>query len=99
MARLHSYSVYIMGNQHVTVLYIGVTSDLVGRVWQHKNGEGGLFTKKYNCHYLLYYEDYQHINKAIEREKQLKNWHRDWKLNLVKAGNPEFEYLAADWYE
>ena len=85
MARLLQYSVYIMGNHHLTVFYIGVTSDLQSRVWQHKQGEGGVFTKKYNCHILLYYEDYQHINKAIEREKQLKNWHKDWKRNLIKT--------------
>lgn len=97
MTRLIQYSVYIMANQHATVLYIGVTSDLQRRVWQHKNGEGGVFTSKYNCHFLLYYEDYQHINKAIEREKQLKNWRRQWKLNLVKSENPLMKDLAADW--
>jgi len=98
MARLLNYSVYIMGNKYATVLYVGVTSSLESRVWQHKNGEGGIFTRKYNCHSLLYYEDYQHINKAIEREKQIKNWHKNWKLGLVKQENPEFRDLAADWY-
>ncbi len=98
MVKIIQYSVYIMGNRSATVLYVGVTSNLESRVWQHKNGEGGQFTSKYNCHYLLYYEDYQHIYRAIEREKQLKNWHRDWKLNLIKQENLELKDLAEDWY-
>lgn len=97
MPRLTSYSVYIMSNVHRTVFYIGVTSDLMARVAQHKAGEGGVFTAAYNCHYLLYYEDFNHINKAIEREKNLKNWRRDWKINLIKEENPEMKDLAADW--
>jgi putative endonuclease len=88
-----------MSNLQRSVFYIGVTSDLEGRVWQHKNGEGGVFTKKYNCFYLLHYEDYQHIHKAIEREKQLKNWHRQWKINLIRQENPEMKDLAADWFQ
>ena len=98
MARLVQYSVYIMSNLHATVLYIGVTSNLEQRVWQHKQGEGGSFTSKYNCNCLLYYEDYQNVSKAIEREKQLKNWHRDWKFNLIKQENPELKDLAENWY-
>jgi putative endonuclease len=77
--------------------YIGVTSNIQTRVWQHKNGEGGKFTSTYKCHYLLYYEEYNHINKAIEREKNLKNWHREWKLNLIKTENNELLDLAANW--
>jgi putative endonuclease len=77
--------------------HIGVPSNLQTRVWQHKNGEGGKFTSTYNCHYLLYYEEYNHINKAIEREKNLKNWNREWKLNLIKAENPEMIDIAANW--
>jgi len=57
-----------------------------------------MFTAKYQCHYLLYYKDFNHINKAIEREKNLKNWHREWKINLIKQDNPELKDLAADWY-
>ncbi len=99
MTRLVSYSVYIMSNLHHSVFYVGVTSDLESRVWQHKNGEGGVFAKKYKFFYLLYYEDYQHIQKTIEREKQLKDWHRPWKMNLVRQENPEFKDLAADWFQ
>ena len=92
-----SYSVYIISNIHRTVLYTGVTSNLISRVQQHKDGEGGAFTAAYKCHYLLYYEDYDHINKAIEREKNLKNWRREWKINLIKQENLEMKDLAADW--
>jgi len=98
MPKLTSYSVYIMSNIHHTVLYVGVTSDLMERVWQHKNGQGGYFTSTYQCHCLLYYEDFNHVNKAIEREKNLKNWRREWKINLIKQENPELKDLAADWY-
>ena len=87
-----------MSNVHHTVFYVGVTSDLMSRVWQHKNEQGGQFTSTYQCHYLLYFEDFNHINKAIEREKNLKNWHREWKVNLIKQENPELKDLAADWY-
>ena len=87
-----------MSNVHHTVFYVGVTSDLIGRVWQHKDGQSGRFTSTYQCHYLLYYEDFIHINKAIEREKNLKNWRREWKINLIKQENPELKDLAADWY-
>jgi putative endonuclease len=97
MARIMKYYVYIMSNVHRTIFYIGVTSNIQTRVWQHKNGEGGKFTSSYNCHYLLYYEEFNHINKAIDREKNLKNWHREWKLNLIKTENPEMIDLAADW--
>ena len=86
-----------MSNLHRTVFYIGVTSDLMARVQQHKTGDGGVFTSTYKCHYLVFYEDYDHINKAIEREKNLKNWRREWKTALIKEENPELKDLAADW--
>jgi len=98
MPRIISYSVYILSNQHHTVFYTGVTSDLEGRVFQRKQGEGGAFTFKYNCHCLLYYEDYADIRDAIAREKQLKKWRREWKLALIQKDNPEMKDLAADWY-
>jgi len=65
--------VYIMSNQCRTTFYIGVTSNLDGRIWQHINGEGSLFVKKYKLHYLVYYEYFERITDAINREKQLKN--------------------------
>jgi putative endonuclease len=76
---------------------LGVTSNLEIRVYQHKNNEGSVFTSLYKCNHLLYYENYQHIQSAIQREKQLKNWHRPWKVNLIKTINPEMIDLASDW--
>ncbi|MBL7159323.1 GIY-YIG nuclease family protein [Candidatus Microgenomates bacterium] len=84
--------VYIIGNNRPT-LYIGVTSDLVKRVYEHKQGLVKGFSKKYKLHKLLYYEIFDDIYEAIKREKQLKNWHREWKLNLIKSKNPSFKDL------
>jgi len=89
-ARMYSY-VYFMTNKHNTVLYIGVTSNLPKRVWEHKNGcDKKCFTYKYNCYKIVYYEVFGDIRYAIEREKQLKNWKRDWKDELVNKENPDW---------
>ena len=80
--------VYIMTNKYRTTFYIGVTSNLENRIIQHALGEGSKFTKKYNLKDLVYFEDFTDINQAIIREKQLKNWHHDWKINLIKEKNP-----------
>ncbi len=85
--------VYILSNYTRNVLYTGVTSDLDKLIFDHKDGEGSKFTAKYNLTVLLYYERYPNINEAIEREKQLKNWHREWKFNLIKESNPELKDL------
>jgi putative endonuclease len=85
--------VYIMSNSFRSTFYIGVTADLEARVWQHINGEGSAFVKKYNLHDLIYYEYFERITDAIDREKQLKRWHRDWKINLIKSINPRMEDL------
>jgi putative endonuclease len=77
--------VYIVSNKRRTVYYIGVTADLIRRVLQHKAGEGSVFTKKYNCTDLIYYEYYLRIEEAIAREKVLKKWKRAWKEELKKA--------------
>jgi putative endonuclease len=74
-------------------LYIGVTSDLVKRVYEHKNNLVGGFTKKYNVHKLVYYETTEDINSAITREKQLKRWKRSWKIELIEKKNPEWRDL------
>ncbi len=86
------YFIYIMGNLRPT-LYIGVTSDLIKRAYEHKNGAVDGFTKKYKLHNLLYYEIYNNINDAITREKQLKHWNRKWKLDLIEKVNPKFKDL------
>jgi putative endonuclease len=88
--------VYIMTNAYRTTFYIGVTSDLRARVWQHINGEGSLFVKKYRLYDLVYYEHFHRITDAIDREKQLKNWHKDWKINLIKSINPTIKDLKDD---
>ena len=91
------YAVYIMTNYSETSLYIGVTSNLPKRVWEHKNKVVEGFTEKYNVNKLVYYETTDSIESAIKREKQLKNWHREWKINLIKEMNPEFKDLSLDW--
>ena len=70
-----------------------MTSNLEVRVWQHINGEGSLFVKKYKLYDLVFYEYFERIIDAIDREKQLKNWHHDWKVNLIKSMNPEMKDL------
>ena len=85
--------VYIMSNKKRTTFYIGVTSDLKTRITDHKNGIGSEFTSKYKLTDLLYYEDFPDIYQAIDREKQLKNWHRQWKINLIQSVNPEMNDL------
>ena len=86
-----------MTNYSETSLYIGVTSNLPKRVWEHKNKVVEGFTEKYNLDKLVYYETTDSIESAIKREKQLKNWHREWKINLIKEMNPEFKDLSLDW--
>ena len=92
-----SCAIYIMTNYQETTLYIGVTSDLQRRIWEHKNKVVEGFTKKYNVDKLIYYELTDSIESAINREKQLKRWHRNWKINLIKKMNPEFKDLSLDW--
>jgi putative endonuclease len=86
--------IYILTNKNRNVLYIGVTSDLANRICEHKSGRGSSFTRKYRCTVLLYFEFFEHIEPAIEREKQLKNWHRNWKLDLIKSKNPKLIDLS-----
>lgn len=86
--------IYIMSNENKT-LYIGVTSNLSKRIFEHKEKKIKGFTSKYNLVKLVYFEEYPSIKEAITREKQLKNWHRDWKLNLIRKLNPDFEGLSS----
>ena len=81
--------VYLLSNKNRTVIYIGVTTNLIERIENHKNGTGSVFTKKYNINELMHFEIFTDINQAISREKQLKNWNREWKWNLIKQNNPE----------
>ncbi len=86
-----------MTNYSQTSFYIGVTGNLQKRVWEHKNKVVEGFTKKYNIDRLVYYELTDSVEIALNREKQLKRWHRDWKINLIKEMNPEFKDLSMDW--
>ena len=85
---MKQYYIYIISNNNANVLYIGITSDLLKRIYQHKNKTIKGFSAKYNLTKLLYYEACNDVYVAISREKQLKNWHKDWKLNLIKSNNP-----------
>ncbi|MEX0811947.1 MAG: GIY-YIG nuclease family protein [Chitinophagales bacterium] len=85
--------VYIVSNPYRTVLYIGVTSNLYKRAYEHKNAMGSDFTEKYNCTDLVYFEFYDRIESAIIKEKQLKYWKREWKINLIKKQNPDMRDL------
>ena len=91
----HGYT-YILGSP-TGVLYIGVTSTLGLRIFQHKNGTFEGFSKTYNCTRLLYFERYEDIRSAIAREKQLKGWRREKKHNLIRSTNPDFKDLAELW--
>ena len=89
----HNYFVYILTNKNRTVLYIGVTNDLQRRVYEHENGLIPGFTKKYNCHFLIYFEHFQKIEDAIDREKQIKKWRREKKDSLINTTNPVWNFL------
>ena len=82
--------VYIITNFKNTVFYIGVTRNLQRRISEHKSGTIKGFSERYKLKKLIYFEQYPNIIDAIKREKQLKNWHRSWKINLVKSMNPRF---------
>ena len=87
------YYVYILARQRNGTLYVGVSSDLIKRTYQHKNDLVDGFTKEYQVHNLVHYEQFNDVNEAIAREKQLKNWQRKWKLELIEESNPDWEDL------
>ena len=87
---------YILANHKGGTLYIGVTSNLVQRLWQHRNGVTGGHAARYRTYRLVHFELSGTMEQAITREKQLKNWHRSWKINLIEADNPEWRDLAFD---
>jgi putative endonuclease len=85
--------VYILASKRNGTLYVGVTSDLVKRVYEHKHDLVDGFTKEYKVHYLVYFELHQDMNAAITREKQIKKWDRAWKLGLIEKDNPTWKDL------
>ena len=89
--------VYILASRRNGTLYVGVTSDLPRRLSQHREGELGGFTKRYRVHMLVYYEIHDSMASAITREKQIKEWKRAWKVELIERDNPQWLDLAADW--
>ena len=90
--------VYIMGSASCT-LYVGVTSNLEKRVWEHRHGEHDGFTKRYRVTKLLYMEEHSRMDDAIVREKQIKAWSRDKKLALIRQGNHRWNDLAWSWFD
>ena len=90
--------VYMVSNKNRTTLYVGVTNNLERRILEHKRGTGSAFTSKYNLTDLMYFEQIDGMLNAIKREKQLKNWHKEWKWNLIKKENPELKDLSDGWY-
>lgn len=89
----NEYFTYIMTNKYNTVLYKGVTNNLMRRVWEHKEGSGSIFTNRYHVNKLIYYECYENINLAIVREKQIKGGSREKKIDLINNFNPEWNDL------
>ena len=90
------YYVYILASKKKGTLYIGVTSNLVKRVYEHKNGLIEGFTKKYHVHKLVYYEVSRDVNAVITREKQMKKWNRAWKIELIEKSNPGWKDLYSN---
>ena len=94
MSASSSYYVYILASKKYGTLYIGVTNDLRARLELHRTGKGSEFVKKCGVTRLVYMEEYPSPLEAIQREKQLKNWHRDWKVRLIEENNPDWSDLS-----
>ena len=93
----HQYYVYILSNKKNGTLYIGMTNDLERRMFEHKNKLIEGFTKNYGLNKLIYFEQFQYVSEAIKREKQLKNWNRDWKIDLIENENKNWNDLSFNW--
>jgi putative endonuclease len=92
------FCVYIMASRPWGTLYVGMTNDLLRRVFEHKEGRTEGFTKTYGVKNLVYFEEWETAPEAIHREKRLKKWPRAWKINLIRTDNPDWDDLAAHWY-
>ena len=91
-----AYYVYMLANRKQGTLYIGVTNDLIRRIYEHREGSGESFTKRYGIDRLVYFETHDSIEAAIVREKKLKHWKRDWKTDLIERDNPDWHDLYPD---
>ena len=96
MARFDFIATYIMANRKNGAIYTGCTSDLPARVGQHKQGMGSRFTKTYHCHNLVWFEQFDDMPFAVRREKQIKRWPRQWKINLIEQNNPIWLDLSSE---
>jgi len=90
---MENFYVYILASEKNGTLYIGITSNLIKRIYEHKNNIVKGFTEKYKVHKLVYYEECSDIYEAIQRKKQVKRWYRKWKIELIENFNPEWEDL------
>src|SRR3954471_8438400 len=93
MSRDHRYYVYVLASERNGTLYIGVTNNIVRRVYEHQEGLVEGFTQKYEVKQLVYFEEFSDVEFAIQREKRLKKWNRDWKLRLIEKSNPDWKDL------
>jgi putative endonuclease len=93
---MNQYYVYILASKRNGTLYIGVTSDLAKRCYEHKHGMVEGFSKRYQVHALVYYEVHNDVNEAIKREKQMKKWNRSWKIRSIEEKNPQWRDLYDD---
>jgi putative endonuclease len=97
LGSMHQYYVYIMASK-TRVIYTGVTNNLERRAYEHKHGLIEGFTKRYRCHRLVYFEVTSDVNSALEREKEIKDWNRKKKVNLIESVNPNWNNLSDGWY-
>ncbi|WP_395462690.1 GIY-YIG nuclease family protein [Wolbachia endosymbiont of Cantharis cryptica] len=93
---MQNYYIYILASKYNKTLYIGVTSNLIKRVWEHKNKVIPSFTSKYNVQKLVYFEEFQNVDSALNREKLLKSWKREWKIDLIASKNPNWDDLYCE---
>ena len=93
MKKQYKYYIYILTSSRNGTLYVGLTNNLLRRIYEHKNNIIEGFTKKYNVHILVHYEEYDDIKNVISREKQIKKWNRKWKLRLIEESNPNWKDL------
>ena len=90
----HHYFVYIMASKRNGTLYVGVTNDVLYRAWQHRQGTGSVFTRRYRVHNLVWFEQHQYIDQAIAQEKAIKKFTRRKKLELIETSNPQWKNLS-----